>query len=193
MLIQSFALRRSLSKPFRRSFSYSNVKVLEESLYLSSCSSFKNSQSKFQSHNLHPLLQKGLEANDFINTTEIQEKLLTSLSTSTSRLAARNTLLASESGSGKTLAYLLPLLNRIFHEKDSQQSLKLDNRVFLNAEDLYYERKLECKNLTKEDLIERSQMRGAIIIAPSRELLNQVYRLIRCLDTTNTLRINRVG
>ena len=38
-----------------------------------------------------------------------------------------------------------------------------------------------------------SKMRGAIIVAPSRELLWQIYSLIRRLDIYNKLKVNRVG
>ena len=36
-------------------------------------------------------------------------------------------------------------------------------------------------------------MRGAIIVAPSREILWQIYALIRRIDIYNKLRVNRVG
>jgi len=105
-----------------------------------------------------------------------------------------NTLLASESGSGKTLAFLLPILNRVFYEKDEIPLPREDNsKMFLNAEDLYYDRKYAAKKLSVQEKVAKSQMRGAIIVASSRELLSQIYSLIRRLDVHNSLNVNRVG
>ncbi|CAI2367187.1 unnamed protein product [Moneuplotes crassus] len=174
--------------------SFSNVKVLDPCLYLSSYSGLAESKKSFMDYKLHPLLQEGLKRNGFKYITEIQQEVLNSEAISLpGDMLGRNTLLASDSGSGKTLAYLLPILNNIFHSKDAENSPKSGRKLFANAEDLYYERKFTNKKLSKDNLIKKSEMKGALIIGPSRELLNQIYSLIRRLDVSNTLRVNRVG
>jgi len=84
-------------------------------------------------------------------------------------------------------------MNRVYHENDIIEKPKRNEELFLNAEDLYYDRKYASKRRNKMDLLNNSQMRGAFIVSSSRELLNQIYSLIRRLDVTNTLSVNRVG
>lgn len=62
---------------------------------------------KFVDLSLKPWLQTSLKANGFINLTPIQQKSLTTVSDH------HNSLLLAQTGSGKTLCYLLPILNKI--------------------------------------------------------------------------------
>ena len=62
--------------------------------------------------------------------------------------------------------------------------------MFQNAEDVYYKRKQEYKEMSRDEQISKSVMKGSIVIAPSRELLSQIYALIRRIDTENILNVN---
>ena len=63
-------------------------------------------------------------------------------------LEGENLILTAETGSGKTLTYLLPVLNQLFHHKDKRPNLinpprfKLtkdnEEHMFLNAEEIAY-------------------------------------------------------
>ena len=44
--------------------------------------------------------------------------------------------------------------------------------------------------MSHDEQINKTRMKGSIVIAPSRELLNQIYALIRRLDTDNVLNVN---
>lgn len=139
------------------------------------------------SFDLHPDLLAGLHSNNFIYSSHIQLKVLES-----GILDGESTLVGAEAGSGKTLCFLIPILNQVFKERDAMEAPKPDEELFKNAEIMYAKRKkrlsipLNTGGPTKEQ-------RGAIILASSRELLNQIYGLIRRLDTKNSLRINRIG
>ncbi len=62
-------------------------------------------------------------------------------------------ILTAETGSGKTLTYLLPVLNQLFHYKDKKPNLlhpsrfKLtkdnEDQMFLNAEEIAYKEQKE--------------------------------------------------
>ena len=90
-------------------------------------------------------------------------------------------ILHSQNGSGKTLAYLLPVLNELYKYRDShrQDSYELqtsnEEQMFQNADELFYKAK-KTKNT------EISDMKGAIILSYSKELLNQAYSEARFLD-----------
>lgn len=60
-------------------------------------------------------------------------------------------------------------------------------------EEIYYNNKQKSLKIPLETQSEQSKMRGAIIVAPSRELLWQIYALIRRIDVHNKLKVNRVG
>ena len=53
---------------------------------------------------LHPLLQKSLQQNGVTHLTELQQRALPTL------LSGKDTLIQGETSSGKTMAYLLPIL-----------------------------------------------------------------------------------
>jgi ATP-dependent RNA helicase RhlE len=61
----------------------------------------------FEKLNLHPQLLRAIEEANYTNTTAIQKKIIPMA------MRGRDILGASKSGTGKTLAYLLPLLHRL--------------------------------------------------------------------------------
>jgi len=89
--------------------------------------------------------------------------------------------MTAESGSGKTLAYLLPIMNQLFHFKDktnvAERGLRFrmnksnEEQMFLSAGELAYQQSQSGSkrlNLSKA----KNEMKGAIILSYSKELLN---------------------
>nr|XP_054758557.1 probable ATP-dependent RNA helicase DDX28 [Lytechinus pictus] len=64
----------------------------------------------FQDLKLHPSVMRGLDFMDISTPTSIQLSAIPSI------LQGKNTLCAAETGSGKTLTYLLPLIQRLLDE-----------------------------------------------------------------------------
>ena len=86
-------------------------------------------------------------------------------------------LMRGANGTGKTLAYLLPVLNNLYrHQSDleadietsrTQKSISKANEddLFQNANQLLHVAK-------KHKTLELGQMKGAIIVSRSKELIN---------------------
>jgi superfamily II DNA/RNA helicase len=79
---------------------------------LSLYSRIKNNLS-FSHFNFDPLLQKGLDAMGFQNPTPVQEQAIPII------LAGQDLIACAQTGTGKTAAYVLPVLNRIAQLKHS--------------------------------------------------------------------------
>ncbi|XP_076305820.1 putative ATP-dependent RNA helicase Dbp21E2 isoform X1 [Tachypleus tridentatus] len=101
---------------------------------------------RFQDLDLHPLLLKGLSELGFQTPTIIQERAIPHI------LRHRNVLCCAETGSGKSVAYLAPIIHQLLVKKQ-----------------LYY-----------QDPVVNSPR--AVVIAPSRELVEQIgnvaYKLV---------------
>ena len=111
--------------------------------------------------------------------------------------------MTSETGSGKTLTYLLPILNQLFHYKDKRPhkanprfrlTKDTEDSMFLNAEEITHaavnsspNRRLSFSRGSGSD----EEPKGALILSYSKELLNQVYVQARTLDMRECLMINR--
>src|SRR5262250_3281233 len=65
----------------------------------------------FSSFNLHPDLLRGLAAQGFATPTPIQEQAIPPA------LAGRDVLACAMTGSGKTAAFLLPILHQLIEQK----------------------------------------------------------------------------
>ncbi len=97
-------------------------------------------------------------------------------------LEGENLILTSETGSGKTLTYLLPILNQLMHYKDKQKAaaprFKLtkenEDTMFLNAEEIHFKAAKEgSKRLSfSRGAGSDSEPKGAIVLSYSKELLN---------------------
>jgi superfamily II DNA/RNA helicase len=147
---------------------------------------------------MHPDLQAGLKASGYLHPTEVQHQAL-----SHGILQKEHMILTSGTGTGKTLAYLLPALNQLFHFKDRHASrprfkLTKDNEdaMFLNAEEIAFKNQKDAGGIGKRLSFSRGagsdeEPKGAIILSYSKELLNQVYAQARCLDLKERLLINR--
>jgi superfamily II DNA/RNA helicase len=107
--------------------------------------SYLNTQSRFAGlgDRIHSDLKHSLEVNNYEYMTEIQDKAVKA-----GLLEGENLILTSETGSGKTLSYLLPIMNQLFHYKDKHakkaktSKFKLtketEDQMFLNAEEIMH-------------------------------------------------------
>lgn len=94
-------------------------------------------------------------------------------------------VITSGTGTGKTLAYLLPALHHLFQYKDRTSGgsprFKLtkenEEAMFLNPEEIYYNNQKEGpKRLSfSRGGGSDTEPKGAIILSHSKELLSQVY------------------
>jgi len=74
---------------------------------------------KFSSLTLKPWLYKALAVNNFIELTEVQEKTFKAIN------QGNNVVVSAPTGSGKTLCYLLPILNNVQHRERNIQYIIL--------------------------------------------------------------------
>ena len=85
-------------------------------------------------------------------------------------LTGTNMLITGEGGSGKTLAYLLPILNSFYKQgrRDPTQfimDVTNEDTMFQNADELHYKNR---KNKTSAV----SPLKGAIVVSYSKELVS---------------------
>jgi ATP-dependent RNA helicase RhlE len=74
------------------------------------------SEENFESFNLHPDLFAGIQAMGYKNPTPIQQKAIPEI------LANKDMIACAQTGTGKTAAYLLPLLDKISHANHDHTS-----------------------------------------------------------------------
>lgn len=108
-------------------------------------------------------------------------------------------ILNSETGNGKTLTYLLPIMNELFHYKDSKgvkpngakfrMNKENEEKMFKNADEILsiarQNKRLSFKSETD------SNPKGAIILSYSKELITQIYVEARKLDLNSRIMITR--
>ncbi len=85
----------------------------------------------FRDLDLHPELLKSIEEKGFSNPTEIQEKLIPKM------LQGENVVAISQTGSGKTAAYLIPILNKILTRDKS--AVKFQTLIIVPTRELAYQ------------------------------------------------------
>lgn len=71
---------------------------------------------KFSEFNLHDDLLAGVDAMNYLNATPIQEQAIPKI------IEGKDLIACAQTGTGKTAAYLLPLLDRISHAKHGHTS-----------------------------------------------------------------------
>ena len=71
---------------------------------------------KFSELGFHPDLLQGIDAIGFKSTTPIQEKAIPVI------LAGKDLIGSAQTGTGKTAAFLLPIINDILHKNESESS-----------------------------------------------------------------------
>jgi superfamily II DNA/RNA helicase len=62
---------------------------------------------RFTDFNFHPNLLEGIEASNYENATPVQEQVIPSI------LAGKDLIASAQTGTGKTAAFLLPVINRL--------------------------------------------------------------------------------
>ena len=77
----------------------------------------KNKLMKFEELNIEESLLDGLRAMNFKETTPVQEKTIPVI------LEGKDIIACAQTGTGKTAAYLLPILNRLCKEEYSQNKI----------------------------------------------------------------------
>jgi len=101
---------------------------------------------------LHPDLQKGIARNGFTTPTPIQQKTIPA------GIAGHDLLASSQTGSGKTAAFLLPIMHRIINSREAEK--KATGRITARTR--------------------------ALILTPTRELAAQICQhfndLAQCTD-----------
>ena len=133
-------------------------------------------------------------------------------------LKNKEVLIADELSNGHRLSYALPLLYKLFQEEKTEREQNSyiytehegpeEADVYFQSSDIIFEKykQIMDRKLRKSmDSEERgkdfiSAPRGALILAPTKDILNQVYVLLRALEREfplnmkySPLKINRVG
>lgn len=70
---------------------------------------------KFTEFGFHPQLMEGIEASGYENATPVQEKVIPSI------LAGQDVIASAQTGTGKTAAFLLPVMNRLIEFSHENQ------------------------------------------------------------------------
>ncbi|ESN92026.1 hypothetical protein HELRODRAFT_186169 [Helobdella robusta] len=112
-----------------------------------------------------------LKEYQIIQPTVVQSKVIPLLE------SGRSVLCAAETGNGKTLAYLLPIIERILklNKLNKQNSTTTNNNG--DVDDITRMRK-------------RLNSPVAVIIAPSRELADQIYSVARDISSSLDVRVD---
>ena len=103
---------------------------------------------------IDPRIRKGIARQGFIRPTLVQSQSLP--------LAIQNgrdLLVRARTGSGKTLSYVLPILQKVLSEKDNQDKEEQNDGEFAASLDFV----------------------KAVILVPTRELCHQVYNAVQSL------------
>lgn len=116
---------------------------------------------------INPILKEALEANNISRLTEIQQ-----LAFQRGLLSDQSLIINSENGSGKTLAFLLPILNQLYNLRKPENgpshftmSRQNEAEMFQNAAEIFQYAK---KNRTSKV----GPFKGAVVLSYSKELVN---------------------
>lgn len=142
----------------------------------------------FASLPLHPKLQVRLQKKNFVNTTEIQDKAIEII------LEGKNIMGVANTGTGKTGAFLIPIIERLLFNRKNNKSI-----VLVPTRELAQQVEAEFKSLTKslqlyshsliggtninKDVIKLRREAQIIIGTPGRvnDMLNR--RALKLMDT----------
>lgn len=153
-------LKNLICKPLAQIASFPKYKLLATQLpcfkHFSSKANNYFTSTKFNDLALSATLKQALEKNNLQHLTTIQNLCLQPL------LEGHNAVLHAETGSGKTLCYIIPILNKLLSDKASPQE-------------------------------ESKKVKGALILAPNKELCAQIYDFLKILDTQDTIKTVRLG
>lgn len=125
--------------------------------------------STFDTLSLHPSVVGALNATGKEAALPIQVAAIPSITSN------RHTLIAAETGSGKTLAYLVPIISVLKVREASALPVEKD----LNGEGF--------------ELTSMSLRPSVLILQPTRELTDQVFRVAKALSHTAKFRVRAVS
>lgn len=118
---------------------------------------------KFSELNLHPQIRKNLEKIDFVECTPIQAEAIPKI------LAGKDVAGLAQTGTGKTAAFLLPIINRILQAMEKQA---LGERPASEADQTEGDKLVANSAEAFKDWKKRHFI---LILVPTRELAEQVY------------------
>ena len=84
---------------------------------------FDSNHPTFNSYDLDPRLVSALAANGFTKSTNIQHEAIPKML----EHSDSNTIIAAETGNGKTLAFLIPMLHQILQLKDVEEKPQINS------------------------------------------------------------------
>jgi superfamily II DNA/RNA helicase len=108
---------------------------------------FRKDAVKFSEIGLHPQVLAGVEANKFVDCTPVQEASIPVI------LSGRDLAGLAQTGTGKTAAFVLPLVDRIVRSRENPQDENTEKPIF--------------KAWRPTNFI--------LVLVPTRELAEQVY------------------
>lgn len=126
-------------------------------------------QHEFADFAMHPLLKANVTAKGYVTPSEIQDKTITL------GLEGRNVVGIANTGTGKTAAFALPILNKLMHQAGMQALIIAPTReLALQIEE-------QCKLLAKS-----SGLSGALLIGgmPINRQINDLKRRPRIIIGT---------
>lgn len=122
---------------------------------------------KFEKYNFHPRIQKNLVKMDFKRPTDIQYKSITPI------LARQDILAVANTGTGKTVAYALPVLELLLRQKTSFQKKQIRCVVMVPTHELAIQVEEVINNLAESTGINTTAIYGGSNQTPQIEALKE--------------------
>ncbi|EGD77779.1 ATP-dependent RNA helicase [Salpingoeca rosetta] len=127
-------------------------------------------------------LQASLGRNRFAQSTVIQREAYKPIS------KGRDVVIAAETGTGKTLAYLLPTMARLLEARQHKQQQQQEQQQQQQQQQAKVE-VVAAETVVVDHGRPRPHFPRALIIAPTRDLARQTYRVARSLAQGTGLRV----
>ncbi len=124
---------------------------------------------KFAELHLHPLLEAAIEKSKFTECTPVQEATIPHI------LEGKDVAGLAQTGTGKTAAFLLPLMDRILRSQDAAQKKDADPAA-------------PPSEFAAREFRDWHNRHFVLILVPTRELAEQVYENVNSLKGEANLR-----
>jgi ATP-dependent RNA helicase RhlE len=118
------------------------IPVIEEDKYIS--------KNQFQDFDIHPILKRNLESNGYSEPTPIQDQTIPAA------LSGRDVIGVAHTGTGKTAAFAVPMLNELMKDKNKRALIMAPTR------ELAQQIEAECVKIARS-----SGLRTAVLIGGS--------------------------
>ncbi len=161
---------RAFSAPRRPARKKNNKQYIDPARFVKAAEPMSSSEyqttNEFADFAMHPLLKANVTAKGYIVPSEIQDKTIAL------GLAGRNVVGIANTGTGKTAAFALPLLNKLMHSPSSQALIIAPTReLALQIEE-------QCRLLAKSSGLRGAQLIGGLPINRQIKDLRNGPRLI---------------